>query len=129
MEPARIVIVGAAVAGLAVAEAARSAGYGGRLVMVGDEEHAPYDRPPLSKQVLLREWPAERIALRSDADLGKLGLDLRLGVPASGLDADARELVLADDSRIAFDSLVVATGGAGAEAARRPQCLQRARAA
>ncbi|WP_020640605.1 NAD(P)/FAD-dependent oxidoreductase [Amycolatopsis balhimycina] len=106
----RVVIVGAAAAGLAVAEAARSAGYGGQLVMVGEEEHRPYDRPPLSKQVLLGEWSAERIALRGDADLGKLGLDLRLGVPASGLDTDARELALADDSRIAFDALVVSTG-------------------
>ncbi|WP_329061622.1 NAD(P)/FAD-dependent oxidoreductase [Amycolatopsis sp. NBC_01480] len=110
MKPTRIVIVGAAAAGLAVAEGTRSAGYGGQLVMVGDEAHAPYDRPPLSKQVLLGEWSAERIALRSDADLGKLGLDLRLGIPASGLDADARELVLADGARIAFDALVVATG-------------------
>ena len=110
MVPPRIVIVGAAAAGLAVAEAARSAGYGGQLVMVGDEEHQPYDRPPLSKQVLLGEWAAERIALRGDAELGKLGLDLRLGVPASGLDSDSRELVLADGSRIAFDALVVSTG-------------------
>lgn len=108
--PARVVIVGAAAAGLAVAEAARSAGYGGRLVMVGEEEHAPYDRPPLSKQVLLGEWSAERIALRGDAELAKLGLDLRLGVPASGLDTDARELVLADDARIGYDAVVVATG-------------------
>ena len=106
----RIVIVGAAAAGLAVAESARTAGYGGQLVMVGDEEYQPYDRPPLSKQVLLGEWPAERTALRSDADLGKLGLDLRLGVPASGVDTDARELVLADDTRLPFDALVVATG-------------------
>lgn len=110
MTTTRIVIVGAAAAGLAVAEAARSSGYGGRLVMVGDEKHQPYDRPPLSKQILLGEWPAERIALRADADLGKLGLDLRLGVPASAVDSEARELVLADDSRIPFDALVVATG-------------------
>jgi 3-phenylpropionate/trans-cinnamate dioxygenase ferredoxin reductase subunit len=110
LAPTRVVIVGAAAAGLAVAEAARSTGYGGQLVMVGEEEHRPYDRPPLSKQVLLGEWSAERIALRGDTELGKLGLDLRLGVPASGLDTDTRELVLADDSRIAFDALVVSTG-------------------
>lgn len=106
----RIVIVGAAAAGLAAAEAARSFGYQGELVMVGAEEHLPYDRPPLSKQLLTGAWEAERLALRAPADLERLGLDLRLGVPAAGLDDTAHEVVLADGARVGYDALVVATG-------------------
>ena len=110
MQPKRIVIVGAAAAGLATAESARSAGYHGELLMVGDEQHQPYDRPPLSKQVLLGQWEQDRLALRGQADLDRLGVDMRLGVPAGGLDVDARKVVLADGTRIGYDAAVVATG-------------------
>lgn len=103
-------IVGAAAAGLAVAESARSAGHTGELVMIGGEAHRPYDRPPLSKQLLLGEWEPDRLALRGQEDLDRLRADLRLGVPAGGLDVDAHEVVLADDTRIGYDALVVATG-------------------
>lgn len=110
MQPKRIVIVGAAAAGLATAESARSAGYHGELLMVGDEKHQPYDRPPLSKQVLSGQWEQDRLALRGQADLDRLGVDMRLGVPAGGLDVDARKVVLADGTRIGYDAAVVATG-------------------
>ncbi len=110
MAPERIVIVGAAAAGLAVAEAARSMSYQGALVMIGDETHLPYDRPPLSKQLLLGEWTTDRLALRGADDLDRLGLDLRLGVPADSLDVDSREVVLATGDRLGYDALVVATG-------------------
>jgi 3-phenylpropionate/trans-cinnamate dioxygenase ferredoxin reductase subunit len=97
-----IAIVGASLAGLRAAEALRERGYEGRLVWIGAEPHEPYDRPPLSKQVLRGEWEPERIAL-ARGGLDGLGAELRLGVRAQALDAGARRLQLAD-------GLVIATG-------------------
>ncbi|MGH9111788.1 MAG: FAD-dependent oxidoreductase, partial [Acidimicrobiales bacterium] len=59
----RIVVVGASLAGLRAAEELRSQGFDGMLTLVGDEVHAPYDRPPLSKQVLAGAWAPERTEL------------------------------------------------------------------
>ncbi|MBA2810717.1 FAD-dependent oxidoreductase [Streptomyces sp. KM273126] len=106
----RIVVVGASAAGLAAVETLRREGYDGTLTLVGDEPHAPYDRPPLSKQLLAGEWSPERLALRHSADLDALDLDLRLGVAATGLDVPGRRLRLADGSTVPYDGLVVATG-------------------
>ncbi len=82
----RIVIVGASAGGLATAEALRRMGYEGAITLVGDENCLPYDRPPLSKQILTGDWDAGRLVLRRPEDLDALGLDLRLGVAATGLD-------------------------------------------
>lgn len=106
----RIVIVGASAGGLSTAEALRRAGDRGVLTLVGDEPQPPYDRPPLSKQVLKGQWEPARLALRSRSDIDALDLDLRLGVAATGLDMAARTVVLADGTRLPFDGLVVATG-------------------
>ncbi|WP_329065252.1 NAD(P)/FAD-dependent oxidoreductase [Streptomyces sp. NBC_01429] len=106
----RIVVVGASAAGLAAAETLRREGYGGTISLVGDEPHAPYDRPPLSKQILSGEWSPKRLPLRPYADLDALGLDLRLGAAATGLDTADRTVLLADGSRLAYDGLIVATG-------------------
>jgi 3-phenylpropionate/trans-cinnamate dioxygenase ferredoxin reductase component len=108
----RIVVVGASLAGLRAAEELRSQGFDGAITVVGDEVHAPYDRPPLSKQVLAGSWGVERLPLTVGVEggLDALGLDWRLGTPAKGLDLDARQVVLADDDRLGFDGLVVATG-------------------
>ncbi|WP_030946515.1 NAD(P)/FAD-dependent oxidoreductase [Streptomyces sp. NRRL S-646] len=121
----RIVVVGASAAGLAAAETLRREGYDGALTLVGDEPHAPYDRPPLSKQVLAAEWQPERLALRPPADLAALDLDLRLGVAATGLELAERTVQLADGTQVPYDGLIVATGvrprrlpGAGAHVLR-----------
>ncbi|MFF5362746.1 NAD(P)/FAD-dependent oxidoreductase [Streptomyces scabiei] len=106
----RIVVVGASAGGLAAAEALRRQGYGGEVTLIGDERLAPYDRPPLSKQILDHRWQADHVALRSQADLGALKLDLRLGVAAVGLDQDKRSVKLADGTHVQYDSLVIATG-------------------
>ena len=106
----RIVVVGASAAGLAAAETLRREGYTGTLTLVGDEPHPPYDRPPLSKQVLAAEWEPDRIALRSPADLTAHDLDLRLGVAATGLDLAAREVRLSDGAQVSYDGLIIATG-------------------
>lgn len=106
----RIVVVGASAAGLAAAETLRREGYDGTLTLIGEEPHPPYDRPPLSKQVLAGEWDADRTALRAPDDLAALGLDLRLGVAATGLDAVARLVRLVDGSAVPYDRLVITTG-------------------
>ncbi|WP_242419546.1 FAD-dependent oxidoreductase, partial [Frankia sp. CpI1-P] len=107
---ARVAVVGASAAGLSVAEGLRRDGYTGRLTLIGDEPHLPYDRPPLSKQLLSGAWDADRLRLRSAEALDALGLDLRLGAAAVALDTEAREVALADGDRVGYDALVVATG-------------------
>ncbi|WP_217548314.1 NAD(P)/FAD-dependent oxidoreductase [Streptomyces sp. GbtcB6] len=106
----RIVVVGASAAGLAAVETLRREGYDGTLTLVGDELHTPYDRPPLSKQVLSAEWAPDRVTLRAPTELDSLGLELRLGVAASGLDVADRTVRLADGSAVPYDGLIVATG-------------------
>lgn len=106
----QITVVGASAAGLAVAEGLRRLGYDGRLTLVGEEIHAPYDRPPLSKQLLSGQWESERTALRTPEALEALDVEWKLGQPATSLDTGSREVVLADGARVGYDSLVVATG-------------------
>ena len=83
--------MGASAAGLAAVETLRREGYDGTLTLVGDEPHAPYDRPPLSKQILASEWEHGRLAAALAGDLDALDLDLRLGTAATGLDLDGRD--------------------------------------
>lgn len=106
----RVVIVGASAGGLATAEALRRLGYKAGLTLVGGEKHLPYDRPPLSKQILTGEWQPDRLPLRRPEDIDALGLDLRLGMTATGLDTARRTVVLADGTRVSYDALVIATG-------------------
>ncbi|MDF3141376.1 MULTISPECIES: FAD-dependent oxidoreductase [unclassified Streptomyces] len=106
----RIVVVGASAGGLATAEALRRGRYEGAITLVGDEPYAPYDRPPLSKQLLKGDWQPDRLTLRPAADIDALGLDLRLGATAVGLDRNSRQVRLADGGLVPYDALVVATG-------------------
>ena len=106
----RVVIVGASAAGLTAAEALRRRGYDGALTLIGDEPHPPYDRPPLSKQILAGTWPPERARLRDEQALAGLGADLLLGRAAAGLDAAARRVHLDGGGSAGYDALVIATG-------------------
>ncbi|MET9819087.1 FAD-dependent oxidoreductase [Streptomyces sp. NPDC006355] len=106
----QIVIVGASAGGLATAEALRRMGYEGAITLIGGETHLPYDRPPLSKQILTGEWQPDRLPLRRSEDIEAMGLDLRLGVAATGLDTAGRTVTLADGTPVPYDALVVATG-------------------
>ncbi|MGW4271101.1 NAD(P)/FAD-dependent oxidoreductase [Streptomyces seoulensis] len=106
----RVVIVGASAAGLTAAEALRREGFEGAVTLVGEEHHLPYDRPPLSKQILTGAWPVERAALRRTSDLDALGLDLRLGSRAVRLSPASRTVTLADGAELGYDALIVATG-------------------
>jgi NADPH-dependent 2,4-dienoyl-CoA reductase/sulfur reductase-like enzyme len=106
----KVVVVGASLAGLRAVEFLRRAKFEGELVLVGDEPHLPYDRPPLSKEVLRAEWEPERIGLRRGG-YDELDAELMLGSRAVSLDTESREVHLDDGTRVAFDGLVVATGG------------------
>ncbi len=103
-----LVVVGASLAGLRAVETARREGHTGRVVLVGAEEHLPYDRPPLSKDGLA---PGDDVVphLLDEAGMSALDVDLRLGTPATGLDVEGRSLHLGDDA-LPYDALVVATG-------------------
>ncbi|MCE2390870.1 MAG: FAD-dependent oxidoreductase [Proteobacteria bacterium] len=109
--PRKIVIVGASLAGLRGAENLRRAGYDGRLVLVGAEPHLPYDRPPLSKEILQGTWDADRIPLRRQP-YEELDLELRLGTRATGLDPSGRVVELAAGAREEYDALLIASGAA-----------------
>jgi phthalate 3,4-dioxygenase ferredoxin reductase subunit len=102
----RVVVVGSSVAGIRAAQALRAGGFDGELVVVGAESAAPYDKPPLSKQLLTGE--------STDADIGLLRadgeFDLRLGMAAAALDPARKEVVLADGEPVGYDALIIATG-------------------
>ncbi len=106
-----IVVVGASLAGLRAAEELRSLGHDGTITMVGDEAHRPYDRPPLSKQVLAGRRQPEDTALGvATGAIDDLALDWRLGAAAAGLDLAERAVLLDDGERLPYDGLVIATG-------------------
>src|SRR5262245_1433417 len=103
----RIVIVGASLAGLRAAETLRREGFTGRLTLIGDEPYEPYDRPPLSKQVLSGWVPAAHTALPR---LQALDAESRLGGAASALDRGSKRVRLASGDEVQFDRLLIATG-------------------
>ncbi|HXV93183.1 MAG TPA: FAD-dependent oxidoreductase [Pseudonocardia sp.] len=106
--PEHVLIVGAGLGGLRTAEQLRAAGFTARISLVGAEPHPPYDRPPLSKQVLTGEWEPERVVLRDAEALADLGVRAHLGLPAVALHPGAVEI--ADGATLHGDAIVLATG-------------------
>ncbi|MDE0928727.1 MAG: FAD-dependent oxidoreductase [Acidimicrobiales bacterium] len=104
-----ITIVGASLAGLRGAEALRRDGFDGPISLIGDEPHAPYDRPPLSKKILAGDWEADRAALTPAERFADLNLDLRLGSRATKLNVDSQTLWV-DGEPEAYQGLLIATG-------------------
>jgi len=119
-----VAIAGAGLGGLRAAEQLRAAGHAGPITVVGAEPHMPYNRPPLSKELLAHELADaeatpetdaddlaalhERVAFRRRASVADV--TFRLGAPVTGVDLGAGELALADGDAVRFDGLVVATG-------------------
>jgi len=108
--PGRVVVVGASLAGLSALEALRQSGFEGELIAVGAEDALPYDRPPLSKQVLQGQWEPEKAALRDQGQYDALDVTWHLGRRATALDVSARTVTLDDGEPLSYDGLVIATG-------------------
>src|SRR3954468_23131469 len=98
-----LVIIGAGQAGGRAAEALRAAGYAGRLAILGEETMLPYERPPLSKDLLAGKAPCDTLLVRHTDYYDAEGIDLHLGQPAVEIDRRNARVTLADGSRIAYD--------------------------
>jgi NADPH-dependent 2,4-dienoyl-CoA reductase/sulfur reductase-like enzyme len=107
----RLVVVGASLAGLRAAQAARATGFAGELTVIGDEPHLPYTRPPLSKELLTGGHTADQCEFPHRA----LEVSWRLGVPATGLDRPTKTVKLADGETVPYDRLILATGSRARE--------------
>lgn len=119
-----IVVVGAGQAGVQAAEALRGGGFDGAIVILGDEPHPPYHRPPLSKGWLAGEMEAGQLAMRTPEALARRAIELRSGARVAAIDRAQRQLRLADGGTLGYRALVLATGATprrlevpGAEAA------------
>ncbi|SEB03900.1 NAD(P)/FAD-dependent oxidoreductase [Variovorax sp. YR216] len=108
--PPALVIVGASYAGTQLAASARELGFDAPIVLLGDERHAPYQRPPLSKGVLTGKTSLDALPLRGADFWGAQGIDLRLGHRATALDPGTQTLTLDDGSTLKYGSLALATG-------------------
>ncbi len=106
-----IVIVGAGQAGGWAAQTLRKEGYTGRLVLIGEERHPPHERPPLSKAVLAGEAVPQSTWLQKSDAFEALALDWRPATQATRIDRLAKRLVLADGETLAYDKLILCTGG------------------
>ncbi|MGX1674980.1 NAD(P)/FAD-dependent oxidoreductase [Streptomyces sp. NPDC055400] len=105
-----VTVVGASLAGLYAARELRAQGFDGRLVIVGEEPHRPYDRPPLSKDFLLGKAGEDQLALSDVDETLELGAEWMFGVRARGLDARGRTVLLEDGRTVSTDGVVIATG-------------------
>src|SRR6516162_7834753 len=106
------VIVGASLCGAKAAETLRAEGFGGSVVLLGDEHERPYERPPLSKGYLLGKDDKASIYVHEEAWYAENEVDLRLGVTATALDLSARQVVLADGGTVGYERVLLATGAA-----------------
>jgi 3-phenylpropionate/trans-cinnamate dioxygenase ferredoxin reductase subunit len=113
---AGVVIVGGGQAGLSAAAELRKRGHDGPITMVCDEPAPPYQRPPLSKAYLSGELPADRLWLKPEAFYETARIELKLATRAQAIDRSGRSLILSSGERLAWDHLILATGGQ----ARRP---------
>jgi 3-phenylpropionate/trans-cinnamate dioxygenase ferredoxin reductase component len=106
-----IIVIGAGQAGGWAAKTLRSEGFAGRIVFIGDEQHLPYERPPLSKAVLAGEAAPETTHLFKPGALEELRLEWRRGERAAAIDRDAKRVVLSHGELIGYDKLILCTGG------------------
>jgi NADPH-dependent 2,4-dienoyl-CoA reductase/sulfur reductase-like enzyme len=105
-----VVIIGGSVGGTRTAQALRVLGYSGRVRLYGADEHAPYDRPPLSKAYLAGMWDRSQITLLGPGEAERSGIEITLESEAVALRANERFVEFADGSRAGYEHLVIATG-------------------
>jgi 3-phenylpropionate/trans-cinnamate dioxygenase ferredoxin reductase subunit len=105
-----ILILGGGQAGAQAVDSLRREGFAGRLVLIGDEPHLPYQRPPLSKQYLAGELADDRLPFRHQAFYDQHRVELKLGRRATHLDAAARRVALSDGETLDYDRLMFCTG-------------------
>lgn len=104
-----IVVIGAGQAGASLVAKLRNLGHAGRITLIGEEPAPPYQRPPLSKAYLLGEMAEERLYLRPESFYAEQNITLRLGVPVSAIDTDAKTVHLGDEV-LSYDQLAFTTG-------------------
>ncbi len=109
--PPGVVVVGAGQGGGEAVAALRQHGYAGSITLVGDEPHAPYRRPPLSKTFLLDGSAPESLLLKSAEAYARLGIDCRWNTRVTGIDRSRRVAHLSDGTDLPYAHLVLATGG------------------
>lgn len=109
-DPGPVVVIGAGLAAVSVCEALRRASYGGEIVVVGDEPDPPYDRPPLSKQVLAGTWEPQRASLLTEERWDAVAADWRLGRRATALAPESRTVQLDNGTSLTYGEAVIATG-------------------
>jgi NADPH-dependent 2,4-dienoyl-CoA reductase/sulfur reductase-like enzyme len=105
-----VLVVGASLAGWRAVETLRNEGFTGDITMIGEELHLPYDRPPLSKQILAGTWPPEKAVLADRIRTAALGVTEVLGHRAVGLDVAGRKIEVDDGSVLRGDAIILATG-------------------
>jgi NADPH-dependent 2,4-dienoyl-CoA reductase/sulfur reductase-like enzyme len=108
--PRAIVLIGAGAAGAAAAERLRALGYSGSITLIGEEAPGPVDRPNLSKDYLAGTAPEAWMPLRTRKFYEKIGVDLRIGDVASGIDPAGKTVTLATGETLSYDALLLATG-------------------
>ena len=109
VEEPGLIIVGASLAGLTCAQSLRAEGYTKKITLIGAEKHLPYNRPPLSKQVLSGKWQGSQTAIDSSEKFAELALEFSLGESAIGLDVSSKE-VKTNTRTLPFEDLIIATG-------------------
>ena len=102
-----MLIIGGGQAAAQAVDTLRREGFAGRLILIGDEPHLPYQRPPLSKQFLAGDLAADRLPFRHLAFYDGHGVELKLGKHAARIHRDAHRVVLSDGEEIAYDRLLL----------------------
>ncbi len=134
MDHVDVLLVGGGVASLRCARTLRHHGFDGSILLVGAEDHAPYNRPPLSKELLRDDLPDELLAAEPNSWYARRSVTLRTGVRVTALDPDARRASTSDGSTVTFERSLLATGAAlrrlaipGADAALMLRTIEDAR--